>query len=286
MNLQIRDSIGAVTGMIKRITPLRGGDISLAFRLETETQAFFVKVNRETDALKMFETESRGLETIRNTSTICAPRPIMVGQSAGHAFLVLEFIESRQPTPKDFEKLGNRLCALHRSPVTLYGADEDNFIGSLPQKNVRTDNWPGFYGDFRLIPQLTLARERGYLEPGEIPDPENIHRSLSKILNCQRPSALHGDLWNGNFLISPDGEPFLIDPAFYCGHSQVDIAMTKLFGGFGPAFYAAYYSGMDDLSLDPPELDLYQLYYLLVHLNLFGSSYYPAVMKILSRYFS
>ena len=142
-----------------------------------------------------------------------------------------------------------------------------------------------FYIDERLLPQFDLAQSKGLLRSNEIPDKEIMKGNLNDLIKVVKPSLLHGDLWGGNFLIGKDGTPYLIDPAVYYGHHEVDIAMSKLFGGFGSAFYSAYYEVFPESSRINDRIEIYQLYYLLVHLNIFGSSYYGSVKQILNKYF-
>ena len=159
----------------------------------------------------------------------------------------------------------------------------DNFIGSLPQQNSHYDAWTDFYIANRLLPQFVLAVDTGRLGASDFPSEDKLHTVLSELFEGIRPSLLHGDLWGGNYLISSDGIPYLIDPAVYDGHSEVDLAMSRLFGGFGSRFYAAYHEVIPSQKGSEERNAVYQLYYLLVHLNLFGASYYPSVMQILKR---
>ena len=272
---------------ITQITPVTGGDISQAYRLDTPSTSFFCKTNRSAHALEMFLAEKMGLEAIGRTSTVTVPKVVLYDQHESVAFLVMEYVESIPSSKSHMEVLGHQLGQMHLAQVeAFYGWETDNFIGSLPQSNQKHDSWIGFYCNERLKPQLKMARNLGYLSPSEIPSDENLEKTCDSLFPETRPSLLHGDLWSGNFLIDIANRPMLIDPAVYYGHYEVDLAMTRLFGGFGAAFYSAH------AELIPPEPqrqernDLYQLYYLLVHLNLFGPSYYGSVSALLKRYFS
>ncbi|MCB0667571.1 MAG: fructosamine kinase family protein [Saprospiraceae bacterium] len=286
MNQKIRSLIEKELGKINRITPVGGGDISTAYRITTARHDFFVKVNHGSDASGMFEAERAGLELIRNTGAIRTPEVINLDHFEDGAFLILENIQSKSPSGEDLRNFGIQLAHLHQKSFENYGGNAANFIGSLPQPNEWSDDWPDFYMVCRLLPQLNMAAERKFLQRKEIPEKAVILESIRPFLSSPHPSLIHGDLWGGNFLIDTEGDPVLIDPAVYYGHHQVDIAMSKLFGGFGREFYNAYYAEMGCAEISQAETDLYQLYYLLVHLNLFGSSYYFPVKKIMDRYFS
>ncbi|MFL1011187.1 fructosamine kinase family protein [Flavisericum labens] len=177
------------------------------------------------------------------------------------------------------------MAKLHQCHSRNFGLDHNNFIGNLLQSNTEHKTWGNFYIYERLLPQLKLTKSKNLLHSNEIPPTETMVKSLSSLFRNIKPSLLHGDLWSGNYLISSDGTPYLIDPAVYYGHSEVDIAMTKLFGGFGEDFYDAYVESIPFTSDTTARIEIYQLYYLLVHLNLFGRSYYDSVKSILIKYF-
>ncbi len=233
----------------------------------------------------MFLAETTGLEAIAKTNTIKTPKVFNYGTYDGFSFLLMEYIESKSPSNNDFELLGNQLALLHKITRNEFGFEKDNFIGSLPQSNQKHMSWTNFYLEERIIPQIQLALSNNLLSSKEVPSRLNIKNVCKEFFSDISPSLLHGDLWSGNFLIATDGTPYLIDPAVYYGHHEIDIAMSKLFGGFGMSFYKAYQEHFKFDSLTDSRIDLYQLYYLLVHLNLFGSSYVGSVNKILSKYF-
>jgi fructosamine-3-kinase len=196
----------------------------------------------------------------------------------------MEYIPSRSARPEDLARLGEQLAALHQCTADTFGWEHDNFIGSLPQPNRSRPDWPSFYARERLWPQLRMARRAGLLTIAETPELPAIEAVCRDLLPTARPALLHGDLWGGNYLIAHTGDPVLIDPATYYGHGEVDLAMSRLFGGFGPSFYAAYEAVRPTPAGGEDRNELYQLYYLLVHLNLFGSSYYSGVNRILRRW--
>ncbi|NNF20558.1 MAG: phosphotransferase [Saprospiraceae bacterium] len=267
-------------------TPVSGGDISQAYRIDTNDKAYFVKTNPGHSAFSMFEAEKKGLEAILSSNTIAVPEVLLTGEFQGQSFLVMEMLEHRRATPDDYEKLGYQLAHMHLVSSPRFGFDDDNYIGSLPQKNNWHNKWTDFYIHCRLVPQLEMALSRSLISQAEIPPARKMEESLEALFEGIKPSLLHGDLWNGNYLIEKTGTPYLIDPAVYYGHCEVDIAMTKLFGGFGDSFYQAYHTiiPLDDKS--HARIEVYKLYYLLVHLNLFGRSYYPQVKRIMETYFN
>ena len=233
----------------------------------------------------MFKAESNGLNAIRNTGVIKAPEVYYCEPWREGAFLIMEFLEAKMPTETELAQLGKQLATLHQQSNNSFGWECDNFIGSLPQSNTKNSEWSSFYVKERLVPQLELAVSQGMLSDKEMPSDEKMMEVLGELFAGSKPSLLHGDLWNGNYLICSDGTPCLIDPAVYFGHSEVDIAMSRLFGGFGPAFYRAYESIIPQDHFSDDRIRVYQLYYLLVHLNLFGRSYYSGVTSILKHYF-
>ena len=268
-----------------RYGPLSGGDISNAYLVETTRQRLVVKTKASAHAADMFQKEGVGLKAIEATQTIAVPEVHLWGQEEGTAFFVMDYIATKRPNAKDFERLGQDLAKLHAVTNEQFGWLEDNYIGSLPQSNNRQEDWASFYVTERLLPQLQLALQRQLLTEKEIPTQEILLKRAAAIFNDSPPALLHGDLWSGNFLIATDGTPYLIDPATYYGHAEVDIAMSRLFGGFGASFYQSYHALRPIQKGMEARQDWYQLYYLLVHLNLFGASYYGSVKRMLDVYF-
>ncbi len=233
----------------------------------------------------MFQSEAYGLQWIHETNTIKTPKVLACDTFEDTAFLLMEFIESKPPLTKDFKNLGLQLAELHKCTSKDFGLHQDNFIGNLAQSNTQHKTWLDFYMHERLAPQLELAKQKHLLTNGECPPIHKIEDSLKSLFTDIKPVLLHGDLWSGNYLISKDGTPYLIDPAVYYGHREVDIAMSKLFGGFDISFYNAYESNFKRDENTSARIEIYQLYYLLVHLNLFGRSYHGSVVSFLKKYF-
>jgi len=219
----------------------------------------------------MFEAEAAGLEALRAAGEIRVPAVIDVGVNAGESFLEIEYLALERPTREATARFGAQLADLHRHTGERFGWIRDNTIGMTPQINDRSDDWIDFYREHRLGYQVALAWRNGYdlRAEGDV-----LSRRLPELFSGYEPGAslLHGDLWGGNWGCV-GGEPVVFDPAVYYGDRETDIAMTMLFGGFGREFYAAYESAWPMARGCDERIRLYQLYHVLNHLNLFGSSY-------------
>lgn len=274
-----------IESSINGVQSVSGGDISSAFVLQTSSKKLFLKINYKTDAFDMFLSEEKALNTIAKTNTIAVPKILACKSYKNLAFILMEYIDAKSPNSKELELFGTQLAKMHQITSVEFGFDSNNYIGSLNQSNKKHVNWNDFYIEERLNPQLELARSKGLLRDSEIPETGLMKTTCLPYFNNIKSSLLHGDLWSGNYLISNSGKPYLIDPATYYGHSEVDIAMSKLFGGFGKAFYDSYYKVISKDNHTELRIELYQLYYLLVHLNLFGGSYFSSVKSILNKFF-
>lgn len=281
----IRHISDQIQSEITAFRPVSGGDISSAYLLETQSQKFLLKLNSKSSAKTMFDAEQQGLRAIESTKTIAVPHVHLVDEWDGKAILLMDFVESRRPNAKDYTHFGRDLANMHLVSNDQFGFSSDNFIGSLPQSNAFHTDWAEFYWNERILPQLEIAKKNTSLDDAKIPSKESAMKIFRQVFGEVKPSLLHGDLWGGNYLISTDGTPFLIDPAVYYGHSMMDVAMSRLFGGFDAEFYDAYHEIIPQKTYYQEQIKLYQLYYLLVHLNLFGRSYRSSVVDILERYF-
>ncbi len=229
---------------------------------------------------------SEWVSPAREGRGVRVPMPLSVHDDAGGQFILLEHIEEGRRRPDFWEGFGRALALLHRNVTAKrYGFAADNYIGASPQVNRWEEDWLLFFGEHRLRFQAELAFRSGRADSALLSGVEAIVRRLPSLLaRPDRASLLHGDLWGGNFMVGADGGVVLIDPAVYFGHREADLAMTELFGGFGAPFYAAY-DEVWPLDLGYPERrDLYNLYHLLNHLNLFGGSYAASVRSIVARY--
>ncbi len=271
-------------GEIRAAQSVSGGDINAAWQVETVSgQRCFIKWNPR-PLPRLFEVEARGLHLLAQAQALRVPRVIAVIDRP--PALVLEWIEPGANKSAGMEALGRGLAQQHRSIGAAYGLDHDNYIGATPQLNTPTDSWLEFYRDRRLGEQAKLAQARGYLPPDRARRLDRVRANLERWIDpaIVVPSLLHGDLWGGNYLIDASGQPVLIDPAVYYGDREAEIAFTELFGGFGARFYAAYNEVWPLERSYADRRDLYNLYHLLNHLNLFGAGYGSAVDAILRRY--
>jgi fructosamine-3-kinase len=268
----------------QRAAPVSGGDINEAYRLETAHGPVFLKLNRSPQALAMFEDEARGLALLGTPGALAVPAVLGTGEAGGAAFLLLEHIQEGPRRTGFWRDFGSGLAQLHRTTQAHFGLDHDNFIGSLPQRNRTHPDWPGFYAQERLWPQLGQARSLGLLQQEDEQMLSRLCTRLTELCPGEPPALIHGDLWSGNFLAGSAGQPFLIDPSVGYAHREMDLAMSRLFGGFAPEFYRAYHEAYPLAPGLEERLEAYQLYYLLVHVNLFGQGYVPGVRRILRRY--
>jgi len=271
---------------IIRQHPVGGGCIHHGARIETGAgSTFFLKWN-DAAPVGMFEAEADGLRALRATGTLRAPEPLAWDATSGGAWLLLECVQPARAAADTAERLGRGLTALHACATEpTFGWRRDNWIGSLPQANAPTRSWADFWRERRIAPQLELARRHGRLlgVAGRVLD-RVIDAMPRALADVTRPELVHGDLWGGNWLVAEGGEPVLIDPAVYRGHGEVDLAMTELFGGFERAFYDGYADARGiSGAYSAYRRDLYQLYYLLVHVNLFGASYEASALAAAKR---
>jgi fructosamine-3-kinase len=252
---------------------VHGGSINECHRWETDGGPVFVKLASE-HGYAMFEAEAAGLAELERAAAVRVPKVLALGQGGGQAFLALEWIEFGAGGNRSDEHLGEQLAALHRYRAARHGFHVDDYIGSTPQPNAWEDDWVEFLRLRRLGHQLELAARHGY--GGRLYD---RGRRLLEVLDVffstyrPEPSLLHGDLWGGNWGAGADGEPVIYDPAAYYGDRETDIAMTRLFGGFGPRFYSAYVASYPLDQASGTRSTLYNLYHVLNHMNLFGGGY-------------
>lgn len=288
MNPELKEAVGEALGAeVKTASPVAGGDINRAYRVEmTDGRRVFLKTNAGTDR-RMFPCEAHGLSWLAEAGAVRVPEVLAVSDEggAGTQFLVLEFVEE-SGRARDFgERLGRELAVLHRAHPPAFGLDRDNFIATLEQENTPVETWPEFYALRRLEPQVRLAVDRGPAPGAWTRRFERLFSRLDDLVGpAEPPARLHGDLWSGNVHSDERGHPVLIDPAVYGGHREVDLAMLELFGSPGRAFWAAYESVYPLADERSERVPLYQLYPLLVHVNLFGGAYVGAVESALSRY--
>jgi protein-ribulosamine 3-kinase len=263
---------------------LSGGSINHVFRIRTSHGDLCLKYNHAGSFPRMFESEAFGLSLLAQAGEIRVPEPVCFETLDFHTFLLLEYIEAAKPRSDMMHHFGRSLASLHRHHGNSFGLDSDNYMGALPQRNNFHGKWTNFFIHERLIPQVKLAADRGLAGNATIRQFESLYLRLDDFFPAELPSLLHGDLWNGNYIVSEQGTAALIDPAVYYGHREVDIAMTTLFGGFSAEFYEGYNEVFPLEKGWRERLGMYNLYPLLIHLNLFGTSYLGEVESILKRY--
>ena len=269
---------------VLQIAALYGGDINISLKLETDKGLFFLKWNDNKRFPLMFEKEARGLKRIADCGAINTPTVIATGNTEVEAFLLLSLIESSVQKKNFWELFGQQLATMHRCSSSKFGFDEDNYIGSLLQQNTTHDTFIDFFIQERLEVQLMLAEKSGKIETKHRKAFEALYKQLPNILPIEPPALLHGDLWSGNYMVNDQGEPCLIDPAVYYGYREIDLAMSNLFGRFDAAFYEGYHAAYPLEKGWQERLPIYNLYPLLVHVNLFGGGYLGEVERVLRYY--
>jgi len=268
--------LGAITGAV----PHGGGCIHAAYRLTTDGgRTLFLKVNHNVPD-DMFPCEADGLVALALGDGPRVPRPYLWGPS----FLLLEDLSPKKTVADFWERLGSELAGLHSRICPRFGFDHTNYIGLTPQPNTWTQNGHDFFAEFRLLFQARRARDSGLLDNGDLHRVETLCSGLGSILPAQPACLIHGDLWSGNVLRGPNGDPCIIDPACHYGWAEAELGMTDLFGGFPDPFYGAYAEAGRLAPAWRERLPIYNLYHLLNHLNLFGTSYLGSVRSIINRF--
>lgn len=280
----LREALEAELGPIRSAARVGGGSISETVRLSLPDRALFVKYESHPPA-GFFAAEAAGLEALRAIpGGPRIPDVAGIGETAeGWGWLALEWLEPAPRSPDGEHALGAAVARLHRAEAEGWGWERDGFIGRLPQSNAAdASSWAGFWRDRRLLPQLDRAGGPEGLGGAAWNALLDRLPALLEAAEADGPSAIHGDLWSGNVLHTPAG-PALVDPSFHRGHREVDLAMAALFGGFGRPFLEGYEEVFPLRAGHEVRRGVYQLYYLLVHVNLFGASYIPGTVATLRR---
>ncbi len=260
--------------------PLSGGDINDVFLLKCKEGDFVIKLNNTSKFPEMFSAEARGLQLLEKTNSFKIPQVIATATLENNSYLLMEFISTGEKSKFFWEEFAQNLAKLHKTSQPQFGLNHDNYIGSLPQTNQHCATASEFYISQRLQPQFKMAADKGFM----FKELNAFYKNISEEIPNERPSLIHGDLWGGNYMISEEGKPVLIDPATSFAPREMDLAMMKLFGGFSQEVFVHYNSNFPIKSDWENRLPLWQLYYLLVHLNLFGSGYLSRVKSIISKY--
>ena len=270
----VRQAIEASVGArIRASRPVSGGDINDAFELDlTDGRRVFVKTSARLPA-RAFEGEALGLAWLAEARAVAVPEVLAVSHE-GPGYLVLQAITARSPRPSTEEALGRSLAALHRFGAPTFGLDRSNWLATLPQDNTPEADWPTFYRCRRLEPLIERAAARGLVGTALRGRFDRLFAVLADRVGPPEPPArLHGDLWGGNWIADEAGTPYLIDPAVYGGHREIDLAMMRLFGGFGSRVFGAYAEAYPLAPGSEERVGLYQLYPLLAHVVMFGGGY-------------
>ena len=269
--------------IIHELIPVNGGSINQCLKAETAIGFFFIKENDPKKFPGMFEAEIHGLKKLAATNSFIMPKVYGQAEEENRALLLLEWLEKKIPDTQSWYEAGEKLGALHQVSHDSFGLEIPNYIGSIPQSNTFHSFWEDFFTLERILPQIKMARDSGKIDSGLVGRAEKFCSKCGTIFPPEKPALLHGDLWSGNFFCSANG-PALFDPAIYFGHREMDLAMTKLFGGFETDFYAGYANAFAPEKDWEKRIDYCNLYPLLVHLNLFGGTYLYDIKSILSAF--
>ena len=278
----ISEIIEYETGIIPyKIIRLQGGDINQVYHCFMKNNQLVVKVNIAGKFPNMFEKEKKGLKLLEQ-SNFKIPKILSIGSFRKLDYLILEYIKPGKAI--NWKKFGENLANLHLITNDKFGLGYDNYIGSINQINTYENNWLNFYTNHRIIKLTIIARNKNLLNSQDCKKIESICNSFKNIIPNTLPSLVHGDLWSGNLFFSENGSPVLIDPAVYFGHPEIDWAMLDLFGNY-PEHSFEIYNEIKPLDVGFKErIGIHQLYPLLVHLVLFGKTYYNSVMSKVKLY--
>lgn len=287
LNNKIKSKIENILGsQITKMNSLSGGCISSSYKVNTKDgNSYFLKYNYSSGS-DMFLTEAHGLQELDKPGVITIPKVI----SFDKEFILLDLIENSGRSKNFSEDFGRKFAVLHKFNNEKYGFYEDNYIGSNPQLNIPDNdeekNWTKFYFQKRILYQFHLAEKSGNSTSDLRSSISKLENKIDLIVtdNGEKPSLLHGDLWGGNYMVDKNGFACLIDPAVYYGNREADLAMTKLFGGFDSEFYRAYNEEFPLPDGYDYRENIYKLYHVLNHLNLFGSGYYSQAISLIKYY--
>lgn len=289
---QIREVIG---NYFKTSTPVNleslafenvsGGCINQCYRVtDSNKRTLFIKINSKQTCPGLLAKEMNGLRFLEKHKIIKTPAIEGYKEPGEYQILLMKWVNQANPSNQSWKKLGEQLAALHQVTHHQFGFDEDNYIGSLPQNNTWEQSWVHFFVQHHLNPQIDLAIKKGLLTSIHSSLFEKLFIALPDIFGDEKPALLHGDFWRGNVLFDERKDPVLIDPAVYFGNRHMDLAMTTLFGGFNPSFYESYHYHFRLPENHKQQWTICNLYPLLVHVNLFGESYIPAIDSVLKKY--
>lgn len=269
---------------IKQVKVVSGGCINKCYKIEAANTNYFLKVNEAVRYPNMFKIEAKSLWILNETNSIKTPGIIAQFEYQDHQYLLLEWIDNTKVNTQFWKSFAEDIAKLHQCNKDEFGLDFDNYIGSLKQRNTYIESWVDFYIQNRIQPQAEIAFNQNKINKSDLQKFERFYKAIATMFPNEQPALIHGDLWSGNFICNKNMQAVLIDPAIYYANREIEIAFTQLFGGFHPTFYQTYReiypleNGFED------RIPIYNLYSLLVHLNLFGEHYYEQVMGIVGRF--
>ncbi len=268
-NLQLND-----------VRQLQDGAINKVYLLNCKDNTFVIKLNEASTFPDMSEAEFKGLELLRKSSSFKIPKVLSHGNEENTSYLIMEYISNEDTLAGFWDRFAEQLVSLHKTTNKQFGLNHNNYIGSLPQSNATETTASQFYINQRIVPQIKLASDNGY----SFSTIDNFYKNILNEIPNEKPALIHGDLWNGNYLVSKINDPVLIDPAISFASREMDLSMMSLFGGFPEKVYASYNEQFPLIENWQDRIAIWQLYYLLVHLNLFGSGYFSQVKSIIKHY--
>ena len=268
---------------IKEAYSLSGGCIHQAAHLKTSKGDFFIKWNSLQQAHNL-AVEAKGLQLLRSTQTFRIPEVILQKNTEHNCYLLLTYIQPGNPQKNYWTYFGKTLALLHQNSRPRFGLEYDNYIGALPQENSQSSDWISFFRERRLRPMVEMARKKGLMPATLSGKFDNLYKNLSSLIPEESPSCVHGDLWGGNILCGTDGLPVLIDPSVHYAHREIELAFMTMFDRIPKQFYEAYEEIFPLKRGYKERFGLYNLYPLLVHLNLFGAGYLNSIQISLKHY--
>jgi len=280
----LKDIINDCGLNVQRYDRVHGGDINDAYCLFTPEGKYFLKVNEKDKYPLMFQREAEGLDLLREHCMLIIPQVEKFGSIANKQYLILEWLEKGTSLSDMWETFGERLAMMHKRPQPGFGSNDDNYIGSLKQINGWQNEWPSFYAQCRIMPLVKILFDEGSYTSKDLNAAQSFCNELTNFFPVEPPALLHGDLWAGNYMIHSSGQVAIFDPAVYRGHREMDIGMTRLFGGFDKRFYDAYNEAYPLAKGWEKRIVVTQLYPLLVHAVLFGGHYVSNTKEILMQF--
>jgi fructosamine-3-kinase len=287
MDRDLRNALEEAVGApIEAVASVHGGDTAQAYRVDVRGgTTYFAKTHRSPPP-GFFTTEAAGLSWLHDAGAVPVPSVVAVSDGdPGPPFLVLEWVEQGRPTADTEPDLGRRLARLHRAGAPAFGREDRRTTGGLGLPNDPCDTWVDFYAQRRLRPLARIALDRGSLSSAVVSRLERVADRLAEVGGPPEPPArLHGDLGGGNRLVDRAGRSWLIDPAAHGGHREFDLAMMRLFGGFGIDAFAAYADVAPLATGWQERVRLHQIAPLVVHAVKFGGGYVAAATEAIDAY--